>query len=134
MTKQPMKGITCCADCAYYSMKKHKCVRCTDSGKPTDHFYADCPLPDVVTKESKDGWISVKDKMPEYDKEVLIYAVSKTTNEPKVAISYLMDKFYFGSRPINLEEPIWHEPWQYFRANNTITHWMPLPEPPKEET
>lgn len=44
-----MKGITLCADCAYYSMKKHKCTRgATDEGKPTARFYADCPLDDVV--------------------------------------------------------------------------------------
>ena len=85
-----------------------------------------------ICETNNAGWIRVKDRLPEYDKEVLIYAVSKTTNESKIAISYLMDKFYFGSRPINLEEPIWHEPWQYFRANNTITHWMPLPTPPEE--
>lgn len=44
----PMKGITCCADCAYYNMRKHRCQRASDEGKPTDHFYADCPLPDVI--------------------------------------------------------------------------------------
>lgn len=44
-----MKGITLCADCAYYSMKKHKCTRgATDEGEPTARFYADCPLDDVV--------------------------------------------------------------------------------------
>lgn len=43
-----MKGITLCADCAYYSMKKHKCTRgATDEGEPTARFYADCPLDDV---------------------------------------------------------------------------------------
>jgi len=43
-----MKGITLCSDCAYYSMKKHRCTRgATDPGKPTDSFYADCPLDDV---------------------------------------------------------------------------------------
>lgn len=48
MTDVQMKGITCCADCAYYSMKKHKCTRgYKDEGKSTDHFYKDCPLPDV---------------------------------------------------------------------------------------
>jgi len=56
-----MKGISCCADCAYYSMKKHRCTRASDEGKPADHFYADCPLP-TVTKEQ--GWISVKDRLP----------------------------------------------------------------------
>lgn len=47
MSVQRMKGITCCADCAYYNWKKHRCVRCIDAGKPKDHFYADCPLPEV---------------------------------------------------------------------------------------
>lgn len=48
MSERQMKGITVCADCVYYSLKRHKCNRgCTDEGKPTDHFYADCPLPDV---------------------------------------------------------------------------------------
>lgn len=44
-----MKGITLCAECAYYSMKKHKCTRgATDEGEPTARFYADCPLDDVA--------------------------------------------------------------------------------------
>ncbi len=35
-----MKGIANCEECAYYSMKKHKCTRgCKDE--------TDCPLPDV---------------------------------------------------------------------------------------
>ena len=47
-----MKGIKLCAECAFYSMKKHKCMNgATDEGKATDHFYADCPLYDVVPVE-----------------------------------------------------------------------------------
>lgn len=43
-----MKGIKCCAECADYSMKKHKCTRgVKDPGKATDSFYADCPLVDA---------------------------------------------------------------------------------------
>lgn len=43
-----MKGISCCGDCGYYNWKKHKCTRAVDKGAAQDHFYADCPLPDVV--------------------------------------------------------------------------------------
>ena len=44
-----MKGITLCADCAYYSMKKHKCTRgATDESDPLASFYGDCPLDDVA--------------------------------------------------------------------------------------
>ena len=48
-----MKGITMCADCAYYNMKTHKCTRgCTvepdiENGDDV-RFFTDCPLPDVA--------------------------------------------------------------------------------------
>lgn len=52
-----MKGISLCADCAYYDLKKHKCKRgCTvdpDISKGEDvRFYVDCPLPDVISKHT----------------------------------------------------------------------------------
>lgn len=58
-----MKGITICADCAYYRMKTHKCNRgCT--GEPNIEngdnvrFFTDCPLPNVA--EVRHGrWIFV---------------------------------------------------------------------------
>ena len=43
-----MKGITCCGDCGYYSWRKHGCTRAVNEGSAQDHFYADCPLPDVI--------------------------------------------------------------------------------------
>ena len=43
-----MKGITCCGDCGYYNWKKHRCTRAKEEGAAQDHFYADCPLPDVA--------------------------------------------------------------------------------------
>lgn len=40
-----MKVIERCCECAYYSMRKHKCKRgAKDKGEPTARFYADCPL------------------------------------------------------------------------------------------
>lgn len=44
-----MKGITCCADCVYYSKRKHKCVRCNNvESDARKHFYDDCALEDVM--------------------------------------------------------------------------------------
>ena len=56
-----MKGITLCAECAYYSMKKHKCTRgATDESDPLASFYGDCPLDDVAPvvrcKDCKKEW------------------------------------------------------------------------------
>lgn len=43
-----MKGIKCCAECAGYSLKKHKCTYgAKNPGKATDSFYSDCPLDDA---------------------------------------------------------------------------------------
>ena len=58
-----MKGIELCADCAYYSMKTHKCgLGCTiepDLEKGEDvRFFVDCLLPEV--QEIRHGrWINV---------------------------------------------------------------------------
>lgn len=61
MADVQMKGITCCADCVYYSMKKHKCIRgYKEEGKATDHFYKDCPLPDV-RPVVRGAWIGIDD-------------------------------------------------------------------------
>lgn len=42
-----MKGITCCGDCIYYSMKRHRCTRgAKDYPDARESFYRDCPLPE----------------------------------------------------------------------------------------
>lgn len=47
------KIITCCADCAYYNPKKHKCTYgCDVEGNAQDHFYKDCKLDDLETHTS----------------------------------------------------------------------------------
>ena len=59
-----------------------------------------------------ENWISVKDKLPKGDKKVLCYSDS---NGGYLCIDNLGMRGY--------------EWCQCF----SITHWMPLPDPPKEE-
>jgi len=64
--------------------------------------------------ESMSEWISVKDKLPEPMKAVLI--ISKSTGIPffdGIAIDWVRD----GK----------------FNRFKKVTHWMPLPAPPKED-
>ena len=71
-------------------------------------------------------WISVEDRLPDDDCNVLVLGVSD--NESVIAItSYTHNMHGFGIEG-------WHPPWQYFFYNRKITHWMPLPEKPKEDT
>lgn len=122
-----MKGITCCADCAYYNTKKHRCTRATDEGKPTDHFYADCPLPTVTNAQ---GWISVKDRLPDAaGYKCLVAAINKFGQKSVFTAFtgygdfewYTTDVIYMNKANRSTVSEGW-----------TITHWMPLPEPPKE--
>ena len=60
-------------------------------------------------------WIPVTERLPEIDEEVLVVAVNDFDADEKwVSISWL-DK---------------DNQWPYA----IVTHWMPLPKPPKEET
>ena len=77
-------------------------------------------------KVIKMGWTSVKDRLPEKDMdEVLVYGQEKnddgTFNEYKVHFaSYRVQFKCFSSV-------------HYYNYNEIVTtHWMPLPEKPKE--
>jgi hypothetical protein len=59
-------------------------------------------------------WISVKDRLPEEEKEVLCYLGNALGKGIVVAFRRHGDWYFDG----------WKCP--------TVTHWMPLPEPPKE--
>ena len=71
-------------------------------------------------------WISVKDRLPEDDVDVIAYAVSNNGGYT-IVVTFHTHKLY----GLNIEG--WASPWQYFSSHYTITHWMSLPEPPKED-
>ena len=71
-----------------------------------------CILAVEALREQEDRrWIPVKERFPEYGQEVLVY----TGNILK---------------PIVMEYTFWRKDYDTWRH---VTHWMPLPEPPKEE-
>ena len=72
-------------------------------------------------------WISVKDKLPPYNRDVLVY-------RPNMAMKFLVDNYegYYGE-----DDDEWHEGWVRYgkdvHGNQVITHWSYLPQPPKGE-
>ena len=68
-------------------------------------------------------WISVKDRLPE-DEE--LYLICTESNFGKIDIAYYQP---IGDKFSNYE-PFWQG-----KSNRStrVTHWMPLPEPPKEK-
>lgn len=59
------------------------------------------------------SWIPVKERLPEKNGSYLVYVYGEVT-----------------------EMDCWHGKWHRLRDDYTkaVTHWMPLPKPPKEET
>lgn len=73
---------------------------------------------DMLEKDVKTGWISVKDRLPEMSGYYLVCTHNTFYD------TYCISKVYFSGGV-----------WGSLRKRYTnITHWMPLPEPPKEET
>ena len=80
------------------------------------------------------GWINVKDRLPHLNEDVLVYAVGKADGfigEHDIEICNRYIQRFFPSSP---GQEIWSSPRQYFHTDYEITHWMPMPEPPREES
>lgn len=99
-------------------------------------------------------WISVKDRLPEPETEVIILADRRGDNvittamyedgsisdEDSKWIWYGIDIDYDIENDKYLIPEGWWEHKHYLdddvynnAVDDTVTHWMPLPEPPKEE-
>lgn len=91
------------------------------SGKVVDEdIINEAPTVDATPK-----WIRAEDMLPEDDVNVLVYAIGNNENDVVAMTSYTHNMYGY-----NIEG--WRSPWQYFFYEHKITHWMPLPEPPKE--
>ena len=79
----------------------------------------------AMKRYAENPWISVIDEMPAPETRVLASAIDNDGESIVVITEYTHRLYGLGLTG-------WLEPWQYFSCNYKITHWMPLPEAPKE--
>ena len=83
-------------------------------GEKPIYEFADCLLANGVTVQE---WISVKDRLPEPWKQVLIYSRH----------DFCESAFYIGVLGK------WRVTWNHEMLDaDSVTHWMQMPEPPEE--
>lgn len=146
--------IRCCGDCALYNWNKHKCSYGAHvEMSAQEHFYRDCPKGICNDEEiTEQKWISVNERLPEPEKDVLI--AWKSWNGKL----YVSTAFYENGK-VNTENSDyawnddcdfqnydeeadayiipegWYESARFAEmfgvVDMVVTHWMPLPKPPK---
>ena len=85
----------------------------------------------IILKHMNDGWISVQDKLPEYDVDVLItYADIDDENYTDICIT-TYGYAYLGGHKLDFKE--WRSPFEYFKTNYKVIAWRPLLEPYRPE-
>lgn len=97
-------------------------------------FATDEGCPPVIETTLTEQWISVKNALPEINQRVLVFGVGKYEDfigTTQIAITFMSDDNLINR--CYKSEPYWIAPWQYFLTDYEITHWMALPEGPKEE-
>ena len=67
-------------------------------------------------------WVSVDDRLPEYSNDGFADAVLVTDGFVQHMAYFVGGKWRFAESG-EIKEPMWYR----------ITHWMPLPQPPKED-
>jgi len=77
------------------------------------------------------NWIPVSERLPEEGQDVLIFAREGICSGPTVcAASFEKNQFSdsgYSWRPLGVTGYEWEPDY----SDKDVTHWMPIPEPPK---
>ena len=99
--------------------KPSDCKYCGVKGSCSYYRVADSLIANGVTVQE---WISVDDKLPEYSNDGFVDAVLVTDGFVQHMAYFIGGEWRFAESG-EIKEPMWYR----------ITHWMPLPNPPKGE-
>ena len=97
------------------------------------HIIDSIPAADVVGQEQEsnplNGWISVQDRLPEKDENYIVTACDEGCSAGEgiwYSTVVVVAEYYKGSWT-------WYDGGSEYSLEGIVTHWMPMPEPPKGE-
>ena len=122
------KGLECCVDL------EGKCFECPyNNGHCDDSLERDALAYIQQLEEQQPRWISVKDRLPEPDQEVLLIAHGWRGQLLYIGRLHHEEAETSWLTGITTMESEWRiNGWSYLKTP-LVTHWMPLPELPEEE-
>lgn len=85
--------------------------------------------PLIVDKANSNGWISVKDGLPDEDGNYIVTACDEGCPAGEgiwYSTVVVVAEYYKGSWT-------WYEGSDEWSLEGIVTHWMPLPHPPEED-
>ena len=76
----------------------------------------------------REQWINVKDKLPDEEGKYIVIAYNGIT----IDILYFYKRYPYCNSGIRTDRPVWcgYDDYGDFEVKS-VTHWMPLPEPPE---
>ena len=97
---------------------------------PDEREFADHLIAHGVTVQE---WISVKDRLPEVGDSYLVVVKYKYDHEKEYNYDTDVATYYPYDNPSAYIDERWdtYNDWDEGQQYLHITHWMPLPEPPK---
>ena len=78
-------------------------------------------------------WISVEEDLPPVGESVIVFYQEKTHDNAYLTGMAITHRHIFKIFSSAEGIEMWLQPFQYFDETFEITHWMPLPKPPKED-
>lgn len=75
----------------------------------------------------RNQWISVKDRLPDEEGKYIVIAYNGIT----IDILYFYKRYPYCNKGIRTDRPVWcgYDDYGDFEVKS-VTHWVPLPEPP----
>lgn len=125
------------------SNEKTNCSKCPMWDSKPDLRCMDLAMKraaDMLEQDAKTGWISVKDRLPDEEEDVLLL-VREVEHYGRHAEKRNVYRWVFTGWRVDDEwattychgyKRIQEENEKSTYCEHMVTHWMPLPEPPKE--